>query len=53
MRDRLMALIHLLRNPQQKPPITEELDRRLDRAEQRLMTIENANRAQQVVRGHR
>lgn len=56
LRDRLMLLVHGLRHPQHKPPVTAEVDQRLDQVERRLdrvMTVDGANRAQRIVRTHR
>lgn len=53
--DRLMRVLHWLRSSQQKPLYIEQLDRRQDAVEERLrvLTPDSANRAQQLVKGHR
>lgn len=48
-----MTLWHWLRHPNQKPPVTADLDDRLDRAERRLERVlspEAASRARTIVR---
>lgn len=48
--DRLMTLFRWLRDPHQKPPVTARLDERLDEAERRLISVESARRARELVR---
>lgn len=50
--DRLMTLFHWVRHPHDKPPVSRELDVRLDQIEKRLRVLspESARRARQIVR---
>lgn len=53
LRHRLMTLIRWLRNPHAKPPVTEDVDRRLDRVERRLervITTDGARNTREIVR---
>lgn len=52
---RLMTLLRWLRDPYQKPAVTEEMDRRHDEIERRLriLSVDEANRAQRIVQDHR
>lgn len=50
---RLMLLLSWFRHPDQKPPVTAELDKRLDDVDRRLskvLTPERARRARDLVR---
>lgn len=51
VRERLMALWKMARNPKEKPPYVEHMERRQDDVERRLsvLSVDGANQAQHAV----
>lgn len=52
---KLLALLHVFRNPHQKPPDVVRVDQRLDDVEKRLnvLSVEGARRARMIVEQNR